>query len=166
MPPQFKKLENKPISARDLSRVLGISLTTVGDLGRQGILIKGNRGFYQDAASIIGYLAYKERIAAERYAGRSEEARLRTALMREKLRVAIIEREFAEGKRVDIDEVRAALAAILSPHKTNLLAIGAKLAPQLSRLKTPTEMMATINREVEQCLHGVVAELSRLAKAR
>jgi phage terminase Nu1 subunit (DNA packaging protein) len=159
-------MRSKQTSAKELARLLNISVNTLGNLEREGIVVKAGRGTYMDTASIAAYFENRERNIVRRAEGRGEDAKIKTAMARDKQKLVQMEREFAEGKRVDIDVMTEALEAILVPLKTNLLAVGAKLAPLLVRTKSPTEAMALVNNEIEQCLERVGEELEKLAKAK
>ena len=141
------------LTSGQLRWLLGLSNSRLEQLMTAGVITRIDKGRYT-VDSIPRYVAFLRK-AQE---GPRDWQAVRTALGKEKLAIAKLDRAEREGRSIPTDEVIAMNTSIATVVRTRMLAVGPKLAPRLVNLKTPAEAQALVSAQIEE---GLV-ELSQL----
>src|SRR5262249_8950723 len=145
------------VSAKDLSVVLSIGRRQVNRLTEMGILVSSGRDQFELAASVVGYVGYRERLVEQRLGGGDSYASARTLKTREQALEAQTRRLEREGSLLPIEDVERTWSAIFASVKTRLLAIPNRAVPKLMKAKVAAEMGAVLRKELCRVLDGLGA---------
>jgi phage terminase Nu1 subunit (DNA packaging protein) len=141
----------KTVGSSDLATILGITTRRVEQLANKGILKREGRGSFDLADNVQAFVAHRESVIAAEH-GVGDFGRARADLYRERAKMARLQREEIEGSLIPTGEVIAMNTSIAAVIKQRMLAVGPKLAPRLTGLRTPAEAQAIVSTEIEEGL--------------
>src|SRR6266536_2074061 len=148
----------REVSPDELAAVLGVTSRAVGKLSEQGILRRVARGRFDLSASVVAYIRYRERLAAERAGGdEGSYAQGRTKKIWEEARRAEHERLVREGLFLERESVDRTWKAMIASARSVLLAMPSRLALQLARASSPQACEALVRKSVYSALSRLAA---------
>ncbi len=145
-------------SPTELATLLGLTTQAIGKLTEKGIFRRVARGRYDLTASIVAYIRYRERLAAERAGGdEGSYAQGRTKKIWEEARRAEHERLVREGLFLERESVDRTWKAMIASARSVLLAMPSRLALQLARASSPQACEALVRKSVYSALSRLAA---------
>src|SRR6266516_7784559 len=146
-------------SPTELATLLGLTTQANGKLTEKGIFRRVARGRYDLTASIVAYIRYRERLAAERAGGdEGSYAQARTKRAWEQARHAEHLRHTREGEYLPRESVARTWKAMIASARSVLLAMPSRLALQLARTSSPQACEVLVRRAVNTALSRLVTE--------
>lgn len=142
-----------------LSKMLGVTKQQIGNLEKNGIVIKAGRGKYDAIQSVANYIN-SMRDREELRNKKPEEIKLMVEVQRlehEKFKTRKTQLQVMqqEGVLHHADDVRAIWNNIIVAAKSRLLAIGVKVSPQIAGETDTSIIQGTIDREVREALQEI-----------
>jgi terminase small subunit / prophage DNA-packing protein len=123
------------ITAAVLAELVGVSVRTIRDLNKRGIVVRKGPGFARNA-SVKAYCAHLRDLAT----GRGGDSAIASAtaerglLLREQRIAKQRENELAEGQLLKADEVEAKWSAILRTVRAGMLTVSTRVAQRSPHL--------------------------------
>lgn len=163
------KLDLKRLTLQQTAALLCLSVRQINNLVGKGVIVKhgaGKRSSYVWADVFEGYLA--DRVA--QLGGRNgkedvdnqAEAELRRTNADARLKE--LKADEMEGKLVDVAYVERTQAQINANVRARLLALPAKLTPQLVGVDSPAKVKAIVEKQTTQCCEELVKIAAKVPK--
>jgi phage terminase Nu1 subunit (DNA packaging protein) len=149
-----RNMNDATVTAAVLAELVGVSIRTIRDLSKRGIVVRKGPGFARNA-SVKHYCAHLRDLATGR-GGDSAIASTtveRGLLLREQRIAKQRENEIAVGKLLDADEVEAKWSTILRTVRAGMLAVPTRVAQRSPHLSVRD--VSEIDKEVRAVLTEV-----------
>lgn len=142
-----------------LSKMLGVTKQQIGNLEKNGIVIKAGRGKYDAIQSVANYIN-SMRDREELRNKKPEEIKLMVEVQKlehEKFKTRKTQLQVMqqEGVLHHADDVKAIWNNIIVAAKSRLLAIGVKVSPQIAGETDTSIIQGNIDREVREALQEI-----------
>lgn len=142
-----------------LSKMLGVTKQQIGNLEKNGIVIKAGRGKYDAIQSVANYIN-SMRDREELRNKKPEEIKLMVEVQKlehEKVKTRKTQLQVMqqEGVLHHADDVKAIWNNIIVAAKSRLLAIGVKVSPQIAGETDTSIIQGNIDREVREALQEI-----------
>jgi phage terminase Nu1 subunit (DNA packaging protein) len=144
-----------------LAKLLNLTERRVQQLAKEGVIPRAERGKYELAGAVRGYIAYLQ----ERAEGRQVETRdahaERTRLIKAQADKTELEVDERKGALIPAERVIEAWEQLVSAFRARVLALPSKLVPRLASLNAVTQIQEVIAAGVREALE----ELARFELA-
>lgn len=142
-----------------LSKMLGVTKQQIGNLEKNGIVIKAGRGKYDAIQSVANYIN-SMRDREELRNKKPDEIKLMVEIQKlehEKFKTRKTQLQVMqqEGVLHHADDVKAIWNNIIVAAKSRLLAIGVKVSPQIAGETDTSIIQGNIDREVREALQEI-----------
>ncbi len=141
------------MNAVETANILGITTRQLDRLVADGTLPRVGRSKFDVAAVVQGFVRHREAVVLKATGGQGSYAQARTRKTLEEVARLEHEREIREGNFIATSVLERHWIKILAVFKSALLALPRKMAPQVTRLKSPEETEALLRREVSAILN-------------
>lgn len=140
-----------------IAKLLLLTERRVTQLAAQGVIPRAERGRYELAPAVQGYIRYlKERALGGDLGGDESLAALKGKLIRQRTRVAEVEASLLEGQVLRRPDVEAAWEQILGNLRTALLALPSRTAPLVHAARSLPEA----NEALTEAVHDLLEQLA------
>jgi phage terminase Nu1 subunit (DNA packaging protein) len=140
-----------------ICRILDLTEQRVQQLTKAGVLVKVDRGRYDLVRSVRGYIQYlRERAMKSDAADADSGLSKKRAIEAE---IAALELETMRRERLPRKEVIEVIDRVATNVRTNMMAIGPKVAPMITAKMTTAKREAVISKAISDGLN-VLANLS------
>lgn len=151
-----------------IAKLLRLTPRRVQQLTAEGVIPKAERGRYELAPAVQGYIDYLNDRLAGKIAGEDGGTGVtwqaeRTQKMRADRMASEIELARMRHEVVELSIVKEEVSRAFSAIRTRLLSLGPTLAPQLAAAKTANEARALVDDRVIEALHAISSGVFELA---
>ncbi len=150
-------------SVETIAKLLDLSTRRVQQLVKDGVIPKTEKGRYELAPCVRGYIAYLR----DRNIGAGivslDEARMRKTVAEAQLSELQLEKE--RGSVLDVEQIEKLWSGIVSATRQRILSIPAKLAPIVAVEEKPATCKAIIEEQIIEALHEITEQLGNQAKS-
>lgn len=139
------------VSVTTLAQFLNLTPRQVQNLANDGVIHKDARGEYEMAASIQSYIRYLQR-SRQGNSGSDELLKIKTRKEEAKTRMAEMEVRRLEGELIPASDVAKAWTDMVAHLRAKMLALPAKLAPQLLAAEDLNATQTLLKKQITEAL--------------
>lgn len=142
------------LSSREFAGLVGASMRLINDLANSGVLDRGQDQKFDVSDNVKKYISYK----IDTHKTNDIDIRIKQEthrLKKAQADKAEIEVKEAENKLLPVDDMVSFVEDVFATVKTNLLGLGAKMAPQLVSQSSAGAISIIINNAIAEALEEV-----------